>query len=155
MSRRPTPLTPARRAAGMLRLVRWPNLGLLVLCQGLVRAFLIGPPAGVFEPPFLCLVAATLCIAAAGYVINDYYDVKIDLINRPGRVIIGRYLSRRQALVLYAVLNGLGLVLTLPLGWRVLIINSLVVFLLWWYSNYLKRQPFWGCLLYTSPSPRD
>lgn len=146
MSRRHLPLTASQRAAGLLRLVRWPNLLLLMLCQGLVRGWLIGPPAGLLEVAFLHLVAATVCIAAAGYIINDYYDVKIDLINRPGRVIVGRYLSRRQALVLYAVLNATGLLLTLRLGYRVLIINTLAVFLLWWYSNYLKRQPFWGNL---------
>jgi len=83
-------------------------------------------------------------IAAAGYIINDYYDVKIDLINKPERVVIGKDVARRYALLFHSVLSMTGVALGFLLGWKIGVINFFSAFLLWWYSNDLKRQPFIG-----------
>jgi len=137
--------------AGFFRLIRWPNLLMLALTQYLVRLSLISPEVpwreGLTEGTLLRIALATACIAAAGYIINDYYDVKIDLINKPGRVVIGRYIKRRWALGINLVLNALGVLLGLTVSLRVGVINAVAVFLLWFYSNHLKRQPFWGNLM--------
>jgi len=87
---------------------------------------------------------STVIIAAAGYIINDYYDVKIDLINKPERVVIGKEVARRYALLLHSVLSMVGIGLGFLLSWEIGVINFFSVFLLWWYSNDLKRQPFIG-----------
>lgn len=136
---------------GFFRLIRWPNLLMLALTQYLVRLSLISPEVpwqeGLTEGTLLRIVLATACIAAAGYIINDYYDVKIDLINKPERVVIGRYIKRRWAMGINLVLNGLGILLGLTVSLRVAALNAAAVFLLWFYSNHLKRRPFWGNLM--------
>ncbi|HLZ15584.1 MAG TPA: geranylgeranylglycerol-phosphate geranylgeranyltransferase, partial [Cyclobacteriaceae bacterium] len=82
--------------------------------------------------------------AAGGYIINDYYDVKIDLINKPGRVVIGKDVARRYALLFHSLLSMTGTALGFIVNWKIGIINFFSAFLLWWYSNDLKRQPFIG-----------
>lgn len=90
------------------------------------------------------LMSATVLTAAAGYIINDYYDIKIDVLNKPKRVIIGRYISRRQALLLHTVLNILAFGLSATLGKIIFLATVLSAFLLWLYSNRLKRIAFYG-----------
>jgi 4-hydroxybenzoate polyprenyltransferase len=136
---------------GVLRLVRAPNLVIVVITQYLTRIFLIGPADDwrtiIKDPYFLCLSLSTVCIAAAGYVINDYFDVKIDLVNKPGRVVIGRYLKRRMAMGTHHVLNVIGVLLGLLVSWWIFLINVGSVTLLWFYSERYKRLPFIGNLI--------
>ncbi len=56
---------------------------------------------------FIILVAATVCITAGGYVINDYFDIRTDLINR-GKVIVGTRISRRKAMMWHSIFNIAG-----------------------------------------------
>lgn len=44
---------------------------------------------------FYFIVATSICIAAAGYIINDYFDINIDQVNKPKSVVVGAYISRR------------------------------------------------------------
>lgn len=104
-------------------------------------------PSNVFSIRFFLLVAATCLIAAAGYIINDYYDIKIDLVNKPDRVVIGKEITRRYAILLHTLLSLMGIAIGFLLDWRIGVINFCSVFLLWWYSNDLKRQPFIGNLV--------
>lgn len=90
------------------------------------------------------LATSTVVIAAAGYIINDYYDIKIDLINKPERVVIGKSITRRYALFFHSILLTIGVGLGFFIGWKIGVINFFSSFLLWWYSNSLKRQPFIG-----------
>lgn len=98
----------------------------------------------VWDWRLLVLATSTAIIAAAGYIINDYYDIKIDLINKPDRVVIGKGITRRYALLFHTALSVLGIAMGVLLGLRVAAIHFVSAFLLWWYSNYLKRQPFIG-----------
>ncbi|CCG99058.1 UbiA prenyltransferase [Fibrella aestuarina BUZ 2] len=136
---------------GFLRLVRVQNLLIVVGTQYLARVALIGPrsdwPRILLEPQLFILTLSTVCIAAAGYIINDYFDVKIDIINKPERVVIGRYLKRRWAITLHQVLNVVGCLLGLLLSRWVFVVDVLSVSLLWFYSANLKRQPFIGNLV--------
>lgn len=131
-----------------LRLVRLPNLLIVVLTQYLVRLCLVGPKADwlshLLDFRFFLLCVSTVCIAAAGYIINDYYDIKIDTINRPRRVVIGRVLSRRQAIFTHTALNATGIGLSAYVGLRLGMVHFMAGFLLWLYSNQLKRLPFAG-----------
>ena len=47
---------------------------------------------------FYLLILASVCIAGAGYIINDYFDVNIDQVNKSQRVIIGKFIKRRAAI---------------------------------------------------------
>jgi 4-hydroxybenzoate polyprenyltransferase len=135
-----------------LNLIRWKNLLILVITQLLVRKFLADLPwselyTGNIDFRFYLLVLSTVLIAAAGYLINDYFDVKIDLINKPDKVYIGRILKRRKALLLHQVLSGLGILIGLYLGLKIFLINSFAVILLWFYASIFKKKPFVGNLI--------
>ncbi len=128
-----------------LRLTRFWNLVIIGLAQYFTAGFLISSTA-IVDIKLLLLSISTILIAAAGYIINDYYDIKIDLINKPERVVIGKSIARRFAILFHTVLSFSGVGIGFLLSWKIGIINFLSAFLLWLYSNYLKRQPFVGNL---------
>jgi 4-hydroxybenzoate polyprenyltransferase len=129
----------------ILKLTRFWNLLIIGLAQYFTAFFLIGARTKVFlDFTFLLLSASTIMIAAAGYIINDYYDVKIDFINKPDRVVVGKSITRRFAILFHVVLSGLGILTGLFLSLKIFALNIVSVFLLWFYSNSLKRQPFVG-----------
>ncbi len=130
----------------LLRLTRFWNLVIIGLAQYFAAYFLISS-ATLRDWHLLVLSASTMIIAAAGYIINDYYDVKIDLINKPERVVVGKKITRRYAILLHTILSFIGIGLGLILSWQIAAINFLSAFLLWLYSNQLKRQPFIGNLV--------
>lgn len=126
-----------------LKLIRFYNLLILFLSQLIVRVFLVSPYLEkdfIYKDlKFLLLCLSTQFIAASGYIINDYYDVKIDIINKPERVVIGKSLKRRKAMFGHFILNLIGVALGFVISWKIGIINILTAFLLWFYSNRLKR----------------
>lgn len=125
------------------RLTRVWNLIIIALAQYLTAAFLIDPST-VMDPRLFVLSASTVLIAAAGYIINDYYDIKIDLVNKPERVVIGKSITRRYAILFHTLLSLGGVFLGLFLSWKIAAVNFASATILWWYSNNLKRQPFIG-----------
>ncbi len=127
----------------LFRLTRFWNLLIIALAQYCAARYLISPDS-IFEVRLLELALSTMLIAGAGYVINDYYDVKIDLINKPERVIIGKSIPRRYALLIHTVLSMAGIAIGFWLSWKIGLINLFSVFMLWLYSNALKRLPFIG-----------
>ncbi|HYG02339.1 MAG TPA: geranylgeranylglycerol-phosphate geranylgeranyltransferase [Chryseosolibacter sp.] len=132
-----------RVIVSFIRLTRVWNLFIIALSQYVTALMLIGVHT-MWDWRLLVLVASTVSIAAGGYIINDYYDVKIDLVNKPERVVIGRDITRRYAMLSHTLLSFFGVGLGLILDWRIGAINLASAFLLWWYSNDLKRQPFIG-----------
>jgi 4-hydroxybenzoate polyprenyltransferase len=129
-------------AGAVPQLVRWPNLAIMLLTLALVRARLVLSEATVGEAllnkAFGILVLATLLVAAAGYIINDYYDVKIDAINRPDRLVVGRVLRRRKAMLAHVLLSALGVLLA---GWLHPVLGAVTLgtaLLLWGYSARFK-----------------
>jgi 4-hydroxybenzoate polyprenyltransferase len=153
-----------------LRLIRWQNLLLVTITMVLMRYAVIGPVLSKLEVvlkegdtgiipvvlqfpwyDFLFLVLATVFITAGGYVINDYFDIKTDLINR-GEVIVGTKIPRRQAMMLHSILNILGVGLGFYISWKAgslwmgtlfLIVSGLLYF----YSASYKRQFLVGNLV--------
>lgn len=138
--------------SAFFRLIRWRNLLIVFLTQWFIWCCVIVPmrawnqvPLFLNAPHFLLLSLSTILIAAAGYIINDYFDVRIDIINRPGKVIIGRLISRRWAIALHTLFNVAGLLIALYLAWqlhnyRVISIQLTCTILLWFYSTTFKRQ---------------
>ncbi len=129
----------------LLRLTRVGNLIIIAFAQYFTAACLIGP-ATISDPRLLLLVASTVMIAAAGYIINDYYDVKIDYINKPDRVVIGKVIKRRYAILFHVLLSASGILAGTIVSWKIGLVNVVSVFLLWLYSNSLKRIAFLGNL---------
>jgi 4-hydroxybenzoate polyprenyltransferase len=98
------------------------------------------------------LIVACVCIAAGGYVINDYFDVKIDRINRPDDVVVTRYITRDAAMHLFMLLSGIGVVTGLVAAWwakswTLMMIFIVIPGLLWFYSASYKRQLLVGNII--------
>ena len=144
------------------RLIRWPNLLFIVLTQALFRYFILPfvyldghegyENIKLSNSLFFFLVLASVCIAGAGYIINDYFDVNIDLVNKSSRVIIGKFIKRRWAIVLHAVLSFAGLVLSMYVGYRlrnvlIPLFNFLAIFILVVYSSTFKKKLLIGNIL--------
>lgn len=117
---------------------------------GLFQAFKVAISLNTLD--FALLVIATLCIAAAGNVINDIYDVEIDRINKPKKVLIGKKISERIANRLYIILSIIGVAIGFYLSNRIGKPNFAALFvvfsaLLYLYSTYLKGMFLVGNLL--------
>lgn len=92
----------------------------------------------------LLIAAATILIAAGGYVINDYFDIKIDRINRPDQLIVTQYISKETAMRLSIGLSGVGMVCGLVVAFllrstTIGILFAIIPGLLWFYSSSYKR----------------
>lgn len=131
-----------------LRLSRFNNLVIIFITQYAGAIFLLNSEQSVWyvvaDFRFLVLVISTVIIAAAGYYINDYYDIKIDLINKPERVIVGNTIKRRPVMIAHTTLNAIGILMGFMVSVWIAAIHLICAFLLWWYSNQLKRLPFIG-----------
>lgn len=96
-------------------------------------------------PLFILLVLSTVLIAAAGNIINDYFDTRIDRVNKPDAVIVGRTVKRRVAMTAHIVLSSIGLLLGLVVAWKAgqlrwVLIPAFAIGALWTYSTHYKRQ---------------
>jgi 4-hydroxybenzoate polyprenyltransferase len=100
-----------------LRLTRAWNLVIIVFAQYFTAYFLA--KADVLHDLRLFLLSlSTALIAAGGYVINDYYDVKIDYVNNPERVVVGKTIHRRFAILFHIALSALGIFVGLFISWK-------------------------------------
>jgi 4-hydroxybenzoate polyprenyltransferase len=130
------------------RLIRIANLLVIVLTMCVIQLFLRNDH--IFQNTnFVLLIISTVLIAAAGNIINDYFDVKADRINKPNRLIIGKYIKRRWAMVLHWSFNSVGMIIALYVGYKlqnvwIPLITFLSINLLWFYSAYYKRKPLIG-----------
>ena len=98
------------------------------------------------------LIISVVCVAAGGYVINDYFDVKIDRINRPDDLVVTRVISRDAAMNWFYALTAIGIVAGLAVAWwarswNLLFIYVVIPGLLWFYSSSYKRMLLIGNLI--------
>lgn len=141
-------------AKAFLQLVRWPNLVFIALTQFLFYfcvfdSFISGPGYVHRHLLFYLLMLASVCIAAAGYIINDYFDLQIDAINKPQKLIVDKIIKRRWAIIWHWVLSASGIALSLFISyktgsWIIAIINFVCVVLLWFYSTTFKKKLLTG-----------
>ena len=142
-----------------LKLIRIQNLLIIAATQYLMRFFILKPILAVngFVPQldefhFFLLVFSSMAITAAGYVINDYFDMKTDLLNRPDTVIVGKSISRRWAMAIHIMLNSAGILTGFYLCWYTGMLGFALAYvlaagLLWFYSTTYKRQFLIGNLI--------
>ncbi len=138
----------------LIKIIRCGNLILIALTMAITRYGLLIPGLKKINPntasqlsnlEFVLLVCSTLLIAAAGYIINDYFDVKTDRINKPEKVVIDHGLNRRLAMLIHIQFNLAGLFLGVYVAHCAgHIFLGLIPFsainLLWFYSTHFKRQ---------------
>ncbi len=130
------------------KLVRAENLFILAFTLYAVWLNIIGPgclKTSSMGPLFMLLTISTVLIAAAGYIINDYFDVKTDTINHPETVVIDKVIKRRWAMALHIVFSSVGFLLGAWValkchGLRLILFQLLAIILLWFYSTHFKKQ---------------
>ncbi|HVZ24985.1 MAG TPA: geranylgeranylglycerol-phosphate geranylgeranyltransferase [Sediminibacterium sp.] len=144
--------------AAFFRLVRWPNLVFIALTQFLYEYCIYYPLypdtalTGDATRQFVFIVLASVFIAAAGYIINDYFDLNIDQVNKPDKVVVNVLINRRWVIFWHLFLSLLGLfftVIALPMGayWHLVLANMASIMLLWLYSTNFKKQLLIGNVL--------
>jgi len=148
------------KLTAFLRLIRIFNLLFIALVMILMELLVVG---GVLSPygfhlgvmpwwMLLLSILATMLIAGGAYALNDYFDAKIDAINRPERQVVGPILTRQNAMRTYQIMSVIGALCGIAVAWAcqnlsVAIIYIFVPGLLWFYSASYKRQFIIGNLI--------
>lgn len=135
-----------------LQLIRWKNLTIVFLTQLLAWACVILPIKHYSDQTlllngrnFLLISLSTVLIAAAGYIINDYFDIKIDVINRPEKMVLEKRIPLKFAIVMHTVLNVIALLMAAYVArdaghYSWLVLQLVCTVLLWFYSTHFKKQ---------------
>ena len=145
---------------GFFKLIRSVNLFFIFLTQLLFHYCIIIPQYEYFSGSaprlnnalFFMLVLASVLIAAGGYIINDYFDINIDRVNKPERLIVDNLVSRRWAMFFHLILSLVGLALTAFVArslnnGMLFLLNLISVILLWFYSTIFKKQLLVGNII--------
>src|SRR4029079_5786450 len=142
-----------------IKMIRLPNLFFIALTQILFHTAVLntillplGTRPSIDGLNFILLVVSSVLIEAAGYIINDYFDINIDQINKPTANVVDKIVSRRWAMAWHFVLSGVGILLSAWVAWRtgfwyILLGNFMCVLLLFGYSVSLKRKLLSGNIL--------
>ena len=138
-----------------LRLIRWKNLLMIAFIQLLFKfvyfpVFSVNDSLSNFD--FAVLIFATIAIAAAGYIINDIFDVQADKINKPDKVIIDKIISQKKAFNFYSILTVLGIIAGFYVAYRINNLSFIAIFvitalLLKLYNSNFKKKPLLGNLI--------
>ena len=146
--------------AAFFRLIRWPNLIFIALTQVLFYYCIIIPslPPGYYQlqhklttSVFYLIVAASVLIAAAGYIINDYFDINIDQVNKPEKMVLQKIINRRWAIFLHLFITFAGLTVSMYVSIKtsfiIIIANVICALLLWVYSTTFKKKLLSGNII--------
>jgi len=132
----------------LLSVVRGYNIVIIVLAQYLAAIFIFSPEKAIKEVlldlHFYFIVLATVCVIAAGYIINNFYDSKKDKINKPIKSKIDSIVGQQIKLNIYFLLNFIGFIFAFLVSWRAALFFSVYIFLIWLYSHKLKKYPLLG-----------
>jgi 4-hydroxybenzoate polyprenyltransferase len=144
----------------LLKLIRYKNLFMIAFIQCIIKYVFFELPqfknanltTALDSTAFTSLVLATICIAAAGNIINDIYDVVTDNINKPSKVIVGKYISEDMANNLFMGFTVVGIILGVYATWDIdknsyATIFLIVSALLYWYATTLKQTILIGNIL--------
>ncbi len=145
-----------KKIPAFLKLIRWPNLLIIIAIQLALYYVIVlriydtaGIQATLCNLNLYLLVSATVLVAAAGYIINDYFDIRVDRINRPESMVLGRIMQRRTGIILHQILSVIAVILGFYIAyragsWRLGLIFPMIIMLLWLYSVKYKRTVIWG-----------
>lgn len=135
----------------LFSVVRGYNIPVIVLAQYLSAIFILAPemPAlkVLLDVNLLLIVLATSITIASGYIINNFYDSKKDLINRPNKSMLDRLVSQKTKLYVYFTLNFLAVFVAAFVSWRAMLFFSGYIFLIWFYSHKVKKYVVIGNLM--------
>jgi len=148
-----------KKFQSILKIIRWQNLAIIVLMQfllryGILTAFMFHKQtwmmSGLFD--FSLMVLATLLLAIGGYLINDYFDTRIDAVNKPEENPVGTDIRGRSVILGHFAVNAVAILIGFYLAFRVRSLNFGLIFpfisvMLWLYSARYKRLLVWGNLV--------
>ncbi len=154
------------KIVSLFSVVRGYNIPIIILAQYLSSIFILAPEKRALHilldfDLFILVLASSLTIAS-GYIINNFYDSKKDLINRPNKSQLDRLVSQKTKLQVYFSLNFFVSLIAFFVSGRAFLFFSVYIFLIWFYSHKIKKQvvignlmaaflavlPFFGILLY-------
>jgi len=92
------------------------------------------------------IVLASICVIAAGYIINNFYDSDKDIINKPIKTKIDNIVGQKTKLNIYFLLNFISVVFAFLVSWRAALFFSVYIFLIWFYCHKLKKYPLAGLM---------
>src|ERR1035437_6396446 len=144
-----------------IKLIHFNNLVVIALTMFATRYFLMQPILAIrhssmqLQLPhtdFFLLILSTMLIAAAGYIINDYFDIKTDKINKPEKLYINHGVKRRVAIFIHMQFNLVGFMLGAYVAYKagniyLAALPFLSIMALWFYSTHFKRQVLIGNLI--------
>ena len=145
--------TIQKKIIGLFASIRVLNLVLIVLAQYLSSVYIFSVEESLFkiitDPHLFYIVLATICVVSAGYIINDFYDEKEDIVNRPHKFEATKHLSLESKLKSYFTLNILGVLIALGVSIKSALFFSTYIFLIWIYSHKLKKLVLIKDLIYS------
>ncbi|MBY0486940.1 MAG: geranylgeranylglycerol-phosphate geranylgeranyltransferase [Flavobacteriaceae bacterium] len=138
------------KIVSMFSVVRGYNIPIIALAQYLSAIFIMAPEKRALSVLldfnlFIIVIASSLTIAS-GYIINNFYDSKKDLINRPNKSKLDRLVSQRTKLQVYFTVNFIVALIAFFVSFRAVLFFSVYIFLIWFYSHKLKKYPIIGNL---------
>lgn len=132
----------------LFSVVRGYNILFIVIAVYLTSVYILAPDLTAKEVlldlNLLMLVLASSSAIAGGYIINNFYDKEKDLINRPLKNMLERFVSQRTKLSLYFILNFFSVIFASYVSFKAVLFFSAYIFMLWFYSHKLKKYPFIG-----------
>ena len=139
----------------IFKIIRWKNLVIISLSQIFIKFFFIDffiQKDQLLNENFVILLIVTILIAASGYIVNDIYDYNLDQINKPEKVVLGKFLKSRDAIIIYMMFNCLAIVLSIFLCMKIeqeiyILVFLLIIYCLWLYSKKLKKYKTIGNIL--------
>jgi len=143
-----------KKAFSLISVVRGYNILVLIFAQYLASIFIFSKEKSISnvisDLHLHYIVLATVCVVAAGYIINNFYDDKVDRINRPLKTGLDNYVRQETKLRLYFFLNFVGFLFGFFVSWRAGLFFAVYIFGIWFYSHKLKKYPFTGLISATS-----
>ena len=134
----------------LLSVIRGYNILVLIAAEYLAAIFIFSPEKSlkhvIFDVHLFYLVVATVSVVSAGYIINSFYDARLDLINRPLKTGLDSYVKQETKLSLYFFLNFFGFAFGLMISWRAALFFAVYIFGIWFYSHKLKKYPLTGLI---------
>ncbi len=129
-------------------MVRWYNILTMSIALYLSAIFLLNPDesklAIVLDYRLHLNVFALCFIIMSGYIINSFYDLEKDMVNKPNETIFDRLVSKRMSFNFYFLFNTIGMIFSFFVGYKVLLLNFIFTSVLWFYSHKLRKYPVVG-----------
>lgn len=148
-----------KQISAFLKLIRSLNLLFIAITQFLFQYFIAIPifqvnglSAPLYGINFYLLVLSSLLIAAGGYIINDYFDLNIDRVNKPEKLVVDKLIKRRWAIMWHLIFSIAGIITGFYVGWVIHVFwlglaNTVCVIALWFYSTTFKKKLLTGNII--------